>query len=298
MSRVLSAAWVIWAALTLPLAAHAQGPGGLGSPAPPGAPTRPIPAPAPQPAPPAPTAPAPTAPAPTAPAPTASEPAAPAPQAQSVPIAPATGSASALRAELARSASAREGALELRTFEDGQRASIPWSEDFSGELTPPGLAHFVFMFGGQVLAADDAFSLAGRGELAMLVDVCLYEHVSVHLRFGAVGGYQSGESHRYVYMESGTVGGRVQVGVHLAQILAIRLGFDLGAALVNKPGALSPVAWGAAHVELGLRVDRVEFGVQCAVVTRAGAAWGAFEPGEAIPVGVSARLGGFIGVTL
>lgn len=196
--------------------------------------------------------------------------------------------------------------VERRVFGDGRGEAVSW-DDPELDLEPRGRVHFVLQGSGGWYGATASFDEAFGGALMLGLDFVLEPRLSLHLRVGAVAAGRTetqralglGDSLRSAVV---SVRGQALLGVHLAQIFALRAGFELGEgySFVLVGDSRSESALGFAFLgQAGLRLigGRLELGVEVAAELREGnvLAWGG---GASAVQELAPRVSGYLGVTL
>ena len=196
------------------------------------------------------------------------------------------------------------GTVAPRTFGDGHGGALTW-DDPELDLQPRGWVHVVLVASGAYLGSTASFDEAGGGTLAIGLDIVLVPAISLHLRLAGLVSVRtetrrdtaSAELLRSAVL---TARGTALVGVHLAQIVALRAGFELGEGRAFVFDVASGATLGFAFVaQAGVRManGRFEVGVEVAAELREGNILHRSNPARSIQE-LAPRLGGFLSVTL
>lgn len=189
-----------------------------------------------------------------------------------------------------------------RVFGDGRADSVAW-DDPELDLEPRGWVHPVLFFAGAWSGSTSSFDEAAGGAFALMLDVCLEPRTSVHLRVGAIAMLRT-ETRRELMAEplrSAVLSVRATLlaGVHLARLVAIRAGFELGEGRSFVFGLGDAGAVGFAFLgQAGLRLASggVELGLEVAVDLREGGVIRAGMPSASIQE-AAPRVSGYLALT-
>lgn len=190
-----------------------------------------------------------------------------------------------------------------RVFGDGRGEELTW-DDPDLDLEPRGVVHVVISGSGSWLGATESFDESGGGTLSLALDFVLEPRVSLHLRLGASISLrtETRRSEGWDELRSAalSVRGIALLGVHLAQVVALRGGLELGEgrSFVFGQGDAGTLGY-AVVAQLGVRLARggVELGVEAAAEMREGAVISATPPARSIQE-LAPRVGAYFGLTL
>lgn len=143
-------------------------------------------------------------------------------------------------------------------FGDGHEGDVPWS-DAELDLRPSGFVHGGILGGGGVLMASDLASMQPDLTLGPFLDFALIPTLSLHLRVAAMFHGRPGDG---ATLPDGRLGspaaivgrGQVLLGLHVVEVLSLRLGFEVGgSAVIASHAETSGLGW-ALVSQLGVRV--------------------------------------------
>ncbi|UJR83849.1 Hypothetical protein I5071_59200 [Sandaracinus amylolyticus] len=195
------------------------------------------------------------------------------------------------------------GVPERRVFGDGRGHTLGW-DDPELDLQPRGYVHLVMGFTAGWYGGTASFDEAFGGGYSLAIDVLLEPRASLHLRLGANVALRT-ETRRTVgedELRSAVLSARgvALIGVHLAQLVALRAGVEVGQGHSFVFGVASGTTIGFAFVgQAGLRFGggMLELGIETAAELREGNLLHVMNAARSIQE-LAPRVSGYLGLTL
>ncbi|AKF03674.1 hypothetical protein DB32_000823 [Sandaracinus amylolyticus] len=195
------------------------------------------------------------------------------------------------------------GVPTRRVYGDGQGHALGW-DDPELDLQPRGYVHLVMGFIAGWYGGTASFDEAFGGGYSLAIDVLLEPRASLHLRLGANVSLRT-ETRRTIgedELRSSVLSARgvVLLGVHLAQLVALRAGIEVGEGHSFVLGVASGATIGFAFVgQAGIRFGggMLELGIETAAELREGNLLHVMNAARSIQE-LAPRVSGYLGLTL